>query len=315
MAACVRKAAEPLKAPFPWFGGKSRVADQVWQRFGDVPNYVEPFFGSGAVLLARPTPPGTETINDKDGFVANFWRAVQHEPDAVAKWADSPVNECDLLAREGWLIQQHEFKERMWNDPAFYDVKIAGWWVWGVCASIGNSWCAKDAPQRALHLGDPGMGVNRKLPHLGDPGMGVNRTAYIQEQMRALANRLRDVRVACGDWARIVTPTITERFGTTGVFFDPPYADDCAEVYGESDMAVASAVATWAQEHGDNPAYRIALCGYEGEHTMPDDWECVAWKAAGGYGSQGSGRGRANCRRERIWFSPRCLGARQMELT
>ena len=40
-----------LKAPFPWFGGKSRVADIVWDRFGDVANYVEPFFGSGAVLL------------------------------------------------------------------------------------------------------------------------------------------------------------------------------------------------------------------------------------------------------------------------
>jgi site-specific DNA-adenine methylase len=44
-----------LKAPFPWFGGKSRVADIVWDRFGDVANYVEPFFGSGAVLL-HPAP-------------------------------------------------------------------------------------------------------------------------------------------------------------------------------------------------------------------------------------------------------------------
>ncbi len=37
-----------LKAPFPWFGGKSRVAPDVWARFGDVANYVEPFFGGGA---------------------------------------------------------------------------------------------------------------------------------------------------------------------------------------------------------------------------------------------------------------------------
>ena len=55
-----------LKAPFPWFGGKSRVADIVWDRFGDVANYVEPFFGSGAVLLARPHPPRIETVNDLD---------------------------------------------------------------------------------------------------------------------------------------------------------------------------------------------------------------------------------------------------------
>ena len=94
-----------LKAPFPWFGGKSRVADIVWDRFGDVANYVEPFFGSGAVLLARPHPPRIETVNDLDCMVANFWRAVQSDPEAVAQWCDWPVNEADLHARHLWLVQ------------------------------------------------------------------------------------------------------------------------------------------------------------------------------------------------------------------
>jgi hypothetical protein len=39
---------------------------------------------------------------------------------------------------------------------------------------------------------------------------------------------------------------------------------------------------------------------------MPESWDCVAWKARGGYGSQGTGRGRDNAGRERIWFSPNC---------
>ena len=43
-----------LRSPFPWFGGKRRVADTVWQRLGECRNYVEPFFGSGAMLLCRP---------------------------------------------------------------------------------------------------------------------------------------------------------------------------------------------------------------------------------------------------------------------
>ena len=73
------------QAPFPWFGGKSTVAGLVWPRFGDVPNYVEPFFGSGAVLLGRPNAPKTETINDLDGLVANFWRAIQRDPDETAR--------------------------------------------------------------------------------------------------------------------------------------------------------------------------------------------------------------------------------------
>ena len=28
-----------LKAPFPYFGGKLRIAKEVWARFGDVPNF------------------------------------------------------------------------------------------------------------------------------------------------------------------------------------------------------------------------------------------------------------------------------------
>jgi hypothetical protein len=40
---------------------------------------------------------------------------------------------------------------------------------------------------------------------------------------------------------------------------------------------------------------------------MPDSWECIAWKARGGYGSQGNGAARENAGRERTWFSPHCL--------
>ena len=49
-----------MQAPFPWFGGKSKVAHLVWDRFGNTPNYVEPFAGSLAVLLNRPHAPGIE---------------------------------------------------------------------------------------------------------------------------------------------------------------------------------------------------------------------------------------------------------------
>jgi len=55
-----------LKAPFPAFGGKSKVASMVWQYLGDVDNYIEPFANSAAVLLARPHAPRVETINDWD---------------------------------------------------------------------------------------------------------------------------------------------------------------------------------------------------------------------------------------------------------
>jgi hypothetical protein len=303
-----------LKAPFPWFGGKSRVAEHVWDRFGNVANYVEPFFGSGAMLLSRPHAEiGIETINDKDCFVANFWRALQADPDEVAYYADSPVNEADLGARHLWLVNQIEWwSERMKTDPDFYDPKIAGWWVWGLSVWIGSGWCAGKPSRQLPHLGNAGKGVHRKLPHLGNAGRGVYRQSEssIQQYLWQLAERLRLVRVCCGDWSRICGPSVTFKNGTTGVFLDPPYgsnADRNMDLYVTDCGDVAAEVRHWAIAHGDNPELRIALCGYEGEHAMPDSWECIAWKAKGGYGSQSNGRARDNAERERVWFSPYCL--------
>jgi len=272
---------EVLKAPFPYFGGKSMVAPLVWERFGNVPNYVEPFAGSLAVLLSRPHAPKVETVNDMDGWLTNFWRALQKDPDAVAHHANWPVNEVDLAARRDWLFSHKDHVDRMYRDPDYYDAKLAGIWVWGVCSTIGNAW-------------------KEKSTHLGDAGRGRD----IREYFRELSLRLERVRVMCGDWTRVTSPTVTTHNGLTGMFLDPPYLDGCSSVY-EHNEDVRLTVREYAIEHGAE--MRIALCGYEGEHNMPDDWNCVPWKARGGYGSQSDGAGRENCHRERIWFSPACL--------
>src|SRR5947209_892054 len=148
-----------LPSPFPYFGGKRRIAPVIWQRFGsDVVNYVEPFFGSGAVLLARPEIRGVETVNDIDALLTNFWRAVQTDPEAVAKHADWPVSELDLHARHRWLMETGKERiERLRDDPDFFDVKVAGFWVWGICQWIGRNWCKSEWQQRPA-LGKRGNG-------------------------------------------------------------------------------------------------------------------------------------------------------------
>jgi hypothetical protein len=423
-----------LKAPFPWFGGKSRVAHLVWERFGDCPNYVEPFFGSGAVMLGRPGLPGIETVNDLDCYIANFWRAVQNDPSGVALWADWPVNEADMHARHLWLVNQDEFRAKMKKDPNYFDVKIAGWWVWGISQWIGGGWCSRPEwsgrinvarAEKGIHQQDvcwrgrpamktsgvstahknsanweqrpnltEGNGVHRTLqrrprisgyadagvhsaqnagfentrpnlqkqginapPEERDPrlagqqiwhkrpvlkrgcangvhslkqqvpdlggdsgaaGRGLHASAgpAIQDWMYALADRLRRVRVCCGDWKRILGRSPTECIGLTGVFLDPPYSAARDTVYASDDKLVAHKVREWAIEHGDNPMLRIALCGYEGEHAMPENWSVLAWKTNGGHGNASKdGRGRANAALERIWFSPHCLGAHTPEFS
>lgn len=161
------------------------------------------------------------------------------------------------------------------------------------------------------HLGGP-QGVNRKRPHLGNSGRGVNQCAGWDP--RRLAERVRRVRVACGDWSRVTGPSVTtdERM-SCGVFLDPPYADTAgrsADLYAIDSLSVAHDVREWAIENGRRKNMRIALCGYEGEHEMPDDWTVCAWKASGVYGEKSG----ANSRRERIWFSPHCLTAKQASI-
>ena len=350
-----------LKAPFPWFGGKSRVAGTVWSRFGDVPNYVEPFYGSGAVLLGRPHPPGIETVNDADCYLSNFWRALQKDPAGVAKWADWPVNEADLHARHLWLVQRDKFRERMKTNPYHFDSKIAGWWVWGISQWIGGGWCSKPSWRGRYGAGAP-RGIWRKRPIMKRSGAGVHRAREpwkarpnltkrdreyggrhrangeprrgrpdvkhsgvhasgrlqtLIEYFEDLATRLRKVRVCCGDWKRVLRPSPTFHIGLTAVFLDPPYsasADRDPDLYACEDDSVAHAVREWAIANGGNDKLRIALCGYEGEHDMPADWEYVAWKTSGGYAVRAEGRGKQNAHRERIWFSPHCLKDTQPDL-
>jgi site-specific DNA-adenine methylase len=342
-------AVAPLVAPFPWFGGKRTIAAEVWARLGRVENYIEPFFGSGAVLLARPDAPTTETVNDVDHFLVNFWRSVQAAPDDVARYADWPVTEADLQARHYWLIT--EGKQRIAScagNTDHFDSQVAGWWLWGACAWIGSGWCSGEGPwtwngidwqginrqlphlstgqgikRKLPHLStgrginrqlphlSTGQGINRKLPHLGDARRGI----FIADWMRDISARLRHVRVACGDWARVCGDSVTWRHGLTGVFLDPPYGvEDRAKVYNQDCLHVAAKARDWAINAGKRRDMRIAFAGYGSEHAFPNDWSVFRWKAAGGYGSQGDDQGRANSIRETIWFSPACISAAQSDM-
>jgi hypothetical protein len=302
---------QELRAPFPWFGGKTLASPLIWRAFGNVPNYVEAFAGSLGCLLGRPHAAKVETVNDLDGYIANAWRAIKLAPDAVAEWCEWPVNEADLHARHRWLVGQAPLLERLIEDPDWFDPKIAGWWIWGICAWIGNGWCHSDERlHRSLpKVGTPGHGIHapsRKKP-LTHRNKGVHRDGSPPDIFERLSDRLRNVRVCCGDWTRVVgrsTLGIDTAHGMTpcGVLLDPPYTHELRDrrLYREDDAHVSALVREWAIANGDNPQLRIALCGFEGEHVMPPSWTAVAWA------STSSAKSRAQ---ERIWFSPHCLAA------
>lgn len=310
-----------LAAPYPYFGGKSRAAELVWPRLGDVDVYLEPFAGSLAMLLARPNPRGVELANDIDGYVINFWRAAVAEPEAVAVYADAPIHEVEKAARHHWLVTEgRERLERLVEDPDYFDSQVAGYWLYGIAIWIGRGFCTfKEgpdgevvAPRQLPHLG-PGRGVNRKVPGAspGDPGYAAARGAFIRQMIVDLQDRVRDVKFTCGDWKRLLAPSITIDRGVVGVFLDPPYmlVGRSKGVYRNDTEDPAREALAWAIEHGDDPRWHIAICGYDGDYVLPMSWTEVPWKAQGGYGNLADedGMGKENAHRERIWFSPHCI--------
>lgn len=294
-----------LAAPFPYFGGKSGACDEVWRALGDPENYVEPFAGSAAMLLGRPSIGHTETVNDADGFVANFWRAVSLDAEAVALHADWPCNEADLFARHSWLVRQREtLLDGLHSAPDWYDAKVAGWWCWGACNWIGSGWCSGTGPW--VHDGET-IVDGRQLPHLGDAGRGTSasRSAFIREWFDLLQARLRNVRVACGDWSRVLKDSVTTRHGLTGVFLDPPYTKGAMDyAAGGVGGALADDVRAWCLKNGDNKLLRIVLCGHAGEHDelLQHGWHSRTWAARKGYALTDEAAG--NSASETLWCSP-----------
>jgi hypothetical protein len=312
-------------SPFPYFGGKRSVAADVWARFGSPSQYIEPFCGSAAVLLAAPKPAALEVVCDSSGFIANFWRATKHQPETIAEWADYPVSHIDLGARHIWLMAQRERISTELHDPDWPgDAKVAGWWLWGQCCWIGSGWCEWDkegkiphasnagrgvqAIGRIPHASDAGMGVQAigKIPHASDAGMGVDalltsagRTAW--HWLRSLSDRLERVRVVHGDWTRC----LNNHFGgdDTAVFLDPPYR---SYEFPYGFKTVADAVESWARE---NKHLRIALCGHKGDYALAG-WEIVNWDR-GKFTYGGNKTTDAEC----VWYSPACLKvAKQADL-
>lgn len=291
-----------VKIPFPYFGGKTKVASQIWKAFGNVPNYVEPFAGSLAVLLANNNIPKIETVNEINPFISNFWRAISKDPEGVAKFANYPVHETELHARHQWLLLtvNDEFKDKMHNDVDFYDVKVAGFWIYGMSASIGSNW-----------LQPKGI---KALPLLSSAGGGIQGLTFnILEDFKLLQQRLKRVRVINGDWKRVVTPSITYKSkglsskDITGIFLDPPYSMDNRYKVYQSDQDIFKEVCQWAIENGDNPKLRIAVCGYENDFQFPDNWNTYHWQTGGGMSGLGNNQGKINVKRETVWYSPHCI--------
>lgn len=106
-----------LRPPFSYYGGKQRLARRIVSLMPEHRCYIEPFFGSGAVLMAKPRS-RFELVNDLDGGVTAFWRCLRDRPDELERvCALTPHSRPELVlaADDHALLDDLERARRFWT--------------------------------------------------------------------------------------------------------------------------------------------------------------------------------------------------------
>jgi len=189
------------RSAFGYPGGKYYHADWIISRLPVHRCYVEPFGGSGVVLLSKPES-DVEVYNDRDGDVVHFFEVLRDRPDELQEW----------LARVPFSRDLHDEWSRDYYQglrPSD-DVERAGRWFYLRFSQYGGK-----------YTGVSGFSAAQKR----DPASKFhNRVDRLDE----FADRLRSVQVENLDYAEVF-----DRYDAPDTVFycDPPYLDEGDALY------------------------------------------------------------------------------------
>lgn len=116
--------------------------------------YLEPFFGSGAVLLNK-APVKIETVNDISGQVVNLFRIIREQPDALAR-----AIYFTPWAREEFALSYIKTEDPMENARRFL---VRCWMAFGAKIEGKGSWSQTIQAERR---GNSRVREWRRLPEI-----------------------------------------------------------------------------------------------------------------------------------------------------
>jgi DNA adenine methylase len=230
-----------VRAPTSYFGGKSRLAPWIASLLPPHRTYVEPYFGSGAVLFAKP-PSHTEIVNDLDGEIVNFFRVLRD------RW-DDLERACLLTpyAREEYTACQ--------IDPSLDPVERARRWFVRVNASISHT--PRNTGWAVARAADGGGGSDH-----------AHKFANYVGRFAAAAARLQRVQIDNRPALEVIAK---HDHPATCFYVDPPYVQDVRSLrtkrrgtdyrVDQSDPAEHRALAETLRACRGT----VLLSGYEGE--------------------------------------------------
>ncbi|WP_128478350.1 DNA adenine methylase [Halorussus pelagicus] len=219
-----------LQTPFPYVGGKSRLADWICAHLSDHQRYVEVFGGAASVLFHK-TPAPEEVYNDLNTDCTHFFETVRDQPDALADW----------LADVDYTEERFDH----WADAYF-----AGERADAAVKRAGRFYFLRYAQYNAAIAHRSGFRAGEKRARRW-------RKARSRGRLRTLADRFAGVEIRALDWRDV----LAEYDDPDAVFYlDPPYlgrehyyrATEFA--HDELADALADLDADWLVSYDDLPA-------------------------------------------------------------
>jgi len=191
----------------PYAGGKQRIADRIVALFPTHTHYVEPYFGAGSVLLAKP-PSDLETINDLNNDLMIFWRVLREQPAELHRvCALTPHSRTELkIADDRVGLPDLEIARRVW-------VKLT--------------------QGRAARMDADGWRYVRRQA----TSIPTYLAGYVG-RFSAVAERLARVSLECRPAIDVISNY--GRDDTSLLYLDPPYLGDRYRAYEHEMMDIAS---------------------------------------------------------------------------
>ncbi len=254
-----------MRTPLTYYGGKQKLAAQIVALMPPHTAYLEPFAGGAAVLFAKPPAP-KETLNDLDGEIVRFWRALRERPDELAAAAAATP-----YSRAEW---------EACADPADDDVEAAR----RLLVRLGHSF-----QKEGRNWSPPSLSQNRWQPATW---------ATMPPRLLAAAERLRGVCLECTDAIDLIA-----RWDLPGtvIYLDPPYSgagrkQPCHGYRHDAEDLWPRLIDALSEV--DHAA--VLLSGYPNEEVDRLDWRRVQLRAVRGVPVEGA----MTVAPETLWLSP-----------
>ena len=190
-----------MRAIIKYPGSKWSIASWIISHFPEHHSYLEPFFGSGAVLFNKKRSP-IETVNDLDGHVTNLFQWIRDDPERLYRavyWIpyarDSYDRAIDICKRD---ICAGDKADSLLHAAAF---------------------CAKTMMGYGFRTNESKVGFKRDIQGR-EAAYAANGWKGLPDRILEAAERLRGVQIENRPAVQLIKEF---KFPNVMIYADPPY--------------------------------------------------------------------------------------------